>query len=321
MKKIVLLALSMMLLFTGCQKKETGAQKGATAQGGKEGLTVVTSFYPIYLLAENVVQGVDGVTLKNMASPQTGCLHDYQLSTQDMKLLEEADVFFVNGGGMERFLDKAVATYPKLDVADTSRGIWIQDDDDRIEDDHDYDEETEKYEEEHDHDDEENPHIWLSMSNAVKQAENICETMVRLDPKNEETYRKNTEQFGESLKALMKQTNEFALGEKKEVGIFHEGFGYFAEAFGFEDEICIFVDDNETPSSKVIADAIAEAKAEKITVFFAADDSGKEIAQTIAEEVGGKVYVLDPITTGELKADAYRTAMEKNVATIKEALK
>jgi len=324
MKKLALLLLSLMLVLGGCQKEEESkqaSQKTQETQAQKGGLTVVTSFYPVYLLAENVTKGAEGITLQNMAPPQTGCLHDYQLSTKDMKLLEAADVFFINGGGMELFLDKAMAAYPNLVVADTSKGISLQDGENRIEDDHDRDEEDKKYDEEYDHDDVGNAHIWLSMPNAIKQTETIRDAMIRLDPKNEKVYEKNTEMFAESLKDLMKQTNEIQLSKKQETGIFHEGFSYFAQAFGFEDEICIFVDDNETPSSKVIADAIAEAKEEGIRVFFAADDSGKEIAQTIADEVGGKVYILDPITSGEMKAEAYKNAMEKNVNTIKEALK
>ena len=63
--------------------------------------TVVTSFYPIYLFALNLTQGIDGITIRNLAAPNTGCLHDYQLSTGDMKVLNKADVFLINGAGME----------------------------------------------------------------------------------------------------------------------------------------------------------------------------------------------------------------------------
>ena len=39
--------------------------------------TVVTSFYPIYLFALNLTHGIDGITIRNLAAPNTGCLHDY----------------------------------------------------------------------------------------------------------------------------------------------------------------------------------------------------------------------------------------------------
>ena len=56
-------------------------------------LTVVTSFYPMYIATLNIVDGVKGVRLENLSEPQTGCLHDFQLTPEDMKLLSTADVF------------------------------------------------------------------------------------------------------------------------------------------------------------------------------------------------------------------------------------
>ena len=89
-KKGLVLFLLSALLFTAC-----GTEKNKTGETDK--LTVVTSFYPVYLLAQEIVQGAEGIRLENMAQPQTGCLHDYELSISDMKLLETADIFIING--------------------------------------------------------------------------------------------------------------------------------------------------------------------------------------------------------------------------------
>ena len=88
MKKILAFCLAAAMVLGGCGKG-TENTAGETAQ--TDGLTVVTSFYPVYLLAANVTDGVEGVTLKNMTQPQTGCLHDYELTTEDMKTLEGAE--------------------------------------------------------------------------------------------------------------------------------------------------------------------------------------------------------------------------------------
>lgn len=89
-------------------------QKKEQAKDGD--LLVVTSFYPMYVAAENVIENVEGVTLKNLSEPQTGCLHDYQLTAADMKLLSKADVFIVNGGGIESFLSDVAESYPNLKI-------------------------------------------------------------------------------------------------------------------------------------------------------------------------------------------------------------
>ena len=75
-KKGLVLFLLSALLFTAC-----GTEKNKTEETDK--LTVVTSFYPVYLLAQEIVQGAEGIRLENMAQPQTGCLHDYELSIYD----------------------------------------------------------------------------------------------------------------------------------------------------------------------------------------------------------------------------------------------
>ena len=51
-------------------------------------LTVVTSFYPMYIAAENVIGDADGVRLENLSEPQTGCLHDFQLTPEDMVVVD-----------------------------------------------------------------------------------------------------------------------------------------------------------------------------------------------------------------------------------------
>ena len=123
------------------------------------GIRVTASFYPVYIIAENVVGEVPGIDLRSMAQPQTGCLHDYQLTTADMRSLEDTDLFIVNGGGMESFLNNALELFPELDVIDTSAGVTSLEGHDHGHTDHDHGE---------------NSHYWMYPENAVVQAENIC---------------------------------------------------------------------------------------------------------------------------------------------------
>ena len=86
---------------------------------------MVTSFYPVYIMALNITEGIDGVSVDNMAGQQTGCLHDYQLQNRDMQNLETADAFVINGAGMESFLSKVLEQLPELPVVDSSEGISL----------------------------------------------------------------------------------------------------------------------------------------------------------------------------------------------------
>ena len=115
-------------------------------------LTVVTSFYPMYIATLNIVDGVEGVRLENLSEPQTGCLHDFQLTPEDMKLLSTADVFVINGGGIESFMSDVAKAYPKLDVVEACEDVALLSEDD-ADSDHDHDHEADaESDSDHDHD-------------------------------------------------------------------------------------------------------------------------------------------------------------------------
>lgn len=306
MKKILAFCLAAAMLLGGCGKtdvhtEETGAET--------EGLTVVTSFYPIYLLAANVTDGVDGVALKNMTQPQTGCLHDYELTTEDMKTLEGADVLFINGLGMESFLDKVMGQYPDLFIVDTSTGSVTLAGDDHG---HAHEGEAEG--------EEENAHIWLNPSNGVKQAEVICDALSQADPANADKYAENTAAFAKSMESVIAQAEAIQAAPGTEVAVFHEGLAYLADLCDMEVGVGIYADENEEPSAKEMAEAAEEIKEDGIKLLLAADDAGMKYAETLAEETGATVVELNPITSGELNKDVYRLGMERNLQTLADAL-
>ncbi len=86
-------------------------------------LQVVTTFYPVYMIGANLAKGIEGIEVNSLTDLNTGCLHDYQLTTEDMKLISEADVMIINGGGMESFLEDIKTNYPNLSIIDASEGI------------------------------------------------------------------------------------------------------------------------------------------------------------------------------------------------------
>lgn len=102
----------------------TKAYVSVGQQKEREELLIVTSFYPMYVAALNIAGECPGVIVENLSEPQTGCLHDYQLTPQDMILLSEADVFVVNGGGIETFLTDVAEKYPELTIINAGAEIF-----------------------------------------------------------------------------------------------------------------------------------------------------------------------------------------------------
>ena len=261
------------------------------------GIRVTASFYPVYIIAENVVGEVPGIDLRSMAQPQTGCLHDYQLTTADMRSLEDTDLFIVNGGGMESFLDNALELFPELDVIDTSAGVTSLDGHDHGHTGHDHGE---------------NSHYWMYPENAVVQAENICGALSEICPEYADEFRQNTDAFKESVSGI-----ETFDGKGISVCVFNEAFEYLHLSYGFDVAAVVEMDENETPSAKELAEIITEINDGGIDLLIAADDASKTVADTIARETGAGVVVLDPVLTGDPVPERYTEAMNENARILK----
>lgn len=132
----------------------------------EDGFAVMASFYPMYTAALQVAEGIDGVTVSCLTQPQTGCLHDYQLSPGEMIALKEADILVLNGAGAETFLSSALAQLPGLRVADTSEGIPLLEGQG-----HTHEHDGSETAEEHAH--AVNEHIWMSPARYARQVENL----------------------------------------------------------------------------------------------------------------------------------------------------
>ena len=302
-KKMLVLLLALMVFLSGC-----GKQVHTTENSEK--LQVVTSFYPIYLLAQAATEGAQELELRNMAQPQTGCLHDYELTISDMKLLEGADVLIINGGGMEGFLEQAVERYPELTIVDTSAGIEL------LEEAHHHHGEEAEADDHEGHDHEGNPHIWLSPEKAAHQVEAIAHALSELDQADAECFAANAERFREKAHVLQGKAHDIGIPEGEFAAVFHEGFAYLAELFHMENVFGIFADDYEMPSAKELAEGADEAKDHGIRFFLTAADGGQIYAETIAAELDEEVIILDPLTTADAENRSYLERMEKNIETV-----
>ena len=302
MKKIIILLLCLLLtLPAGC----------AAQDAAQDELIIMTSFYPMYIFCANIAGGVQGVSVLNMAAPDTGCLHDYQLLPADMRALEKADVLVINGAGMESFMDKVLEQYPDLPVITASEGIEM------LGEAHEH-----AHEGEDDHEDEDvNAHVWLNPELAAQEVENISAALAQLDGAHAQAYEANTAAYAQRIRALGEEMRTALAGVKnRQIITFHEAFPYFAQAFDLEIVGVIEREPGEEPGTRELAQTCDLVRERGVKALFAEPQYPNRAAETIARETGAKVYTLDPIVTGELDKDAYETKMRENLATLLEAL-
>ncbi|MEW6184033.1 MAG: zinc ABC transporter substrate-binding protein [Bacillota bacterium] len=289
---------AMAVFLTGCRGQTTAAPERPTA--GKA-FTIATSFYPMYIDVINIVKDVPGVKVVNMTPPMTGCLHDYQLKPDDLKTLTEARIFVINGAGMESFMDKVVSQLPDLRTVDACKGIPLI---------------------KGEGDEGDNPHVWVSISDAIRQVKNIGLQLAALDPDHAAQYYANTSAYVNKLEALRDKMHQVLDGAKKrDIITFHEAFPYFAREFNLNIAAVIEREPGSEPNAAELADTIETVKRAKITALFAEPQYPVKAAETIAGETGAKVYTLDPVVTGPMEPDAYLRIMESNMKTLEKALK
>lgn len=294
LKKIfsLITVLAVIIFFTGC-----GANKDS------DKLKIVTSFYPMYIDAINIAGNVEGVEVVNLTRPQTGCLHDYQLTTEDMKTLETADIFIVNGLGMENFLDKVTSARSDLKIIDASKSdeIYTLKDGDEI-----------------------NPHVWVSVTYAMQQVKAITSQLCEADPAHSDAYKKNALEYLNKLSALRDEMH-LALDNlpHKDIVTFHEAFQYFAAEFKLNIVAVIEREPGTEPTPQELAETIQKVNALPVKILFAEPQYSPKSADTIARETGATISILDPIVTGETKlesADDYINKMRINMDVLAKAL-
>ena len=273
--------------------------------------TVVTSFYPVWLIALNLTDGIENLTVRNLAAPSVGCLHDYQLQPADMKLLTGADALLVNGAGMEAFLPEITRAFPDLPVIAASEGIDLLAEGDAVQIGEAEGEEV-------------NSHIWLDPARAIRMAENLANGLMKLLPGSRSTIAENLEKYSMRLAALDAKIREGLRDlPSRDIVTFHEAFPYFAASYGLHVVAVVNKEPGEVLTPTQMGTLAAEISRLGNPPLFIEPQYTDLSARTLAQETGASVFMLDPVVTGpeeNVPLDYYETAMLKNMDTLIEAL-
>lgn len=337
MKKKIMILFSIMLVIVLCSMLISALTRQKEDKSDK--ITIVTSFYPMYVLAKNIVGDEPNAEVVNLTEFKSGCLHDYQLTTSDMKKLENADILIMNGGGMESFIENILEAYPNLPIIDASEGIEYL-----LSEGHDHEDEngidveedagndetniassldtSDNEVEEDNHElDEYNAHVWLNTNYYIKQIQTVQEALVEYDPKNAAIYQDNGTAYQAEVKVIKEQMeNALAETQNTKIVIFHDSFAYLAQELGLDVVHTVNMDSESSLSAGEIAEVVDEVNKEQIKILFTEEQYSTSIADNIAKETEASVYVIDSIVSGDMSKDGYISAMKKNLEVLKKAL-
>lgn len=294
MKKFLSLLLSLMLLgLAGCS---------STSNRDRAATTIACTTYPVYLLAQAVTQGVDDVEPVLVINQQISCLHNYTLTMNDMKAIEGCDLLAINGADMEEFLEDVLES---RDYLDCSQGLDLLFNEEEGEDD---------------------AHIWLDPERAAGMAANLAAGLSEADPDNANAYQANVEAIQKELSAFQTELSDSLSSLVcRELITFHDGFRYFAQAFGLEIVASVEEEEGSEASARRISELVELIDQYQLPAVFTEVNGAEATANALAQERKIGVYALDlgmsrqnvPEALNGL--EAYEFILRQNVETILEA--
>lgn len=279
MKKIstILIIALVLSLFAGC------------SGNGKAQVAATTA--TVYQFAQALCADT-GISVTRLVTESVSCLHDYSLNVRQMQLINAAEVIVISGGGLEEaFMSD---TLSGKNVIDGAAGIEL----------------TVRGEEA-------DNHIWMSPVLAKQMAKNICEGLAKQYPEQKDIFESNLQmlnrQFDEVIAYGQQQLGTLSC---REMITFHNGFGYFADAFDLTILRSIEEEAGSEASAKQLIELIELVREHQLPAIFTETNGSAVSAHTIKSETGVEVYALD-MCMGNLD---YFAAMRRNIDTVKEAL-
>ena len=307
----------------------------------KAEVKVVTSIKPIHSLVSYVMDGVGAPDLivDGFNSP-----HNFQLKPSHAKMLENADIIFWIGEGLENFLEKPLDSISKnakkVELMEIKGINKLEFREKNIFNEHDHDEhkhEEDGHKEEHDeheheedghkeekhddhdgHDDhghgEHDPHIWLDPQNAKVMVKLITKELSELDSKNAPTYKKNSEKALSDLDKLIKKVKKDTNKDLRFVA-FHDAYHYYEDRFGINLLGALTVNPDVLPGAEQLAEIREVIEHEKVNCIFSEPQFNPDIIKSIAKDTGIKTGVLDPLGANLDKGKNLYFDLIKNIST------
>ena len=281
------------ILLTAAMTVSLASCANEPAQREDDGeFNIVTSFYPMQILAMNVAGGIDGVTVECMSDPNIGCIHDHVFTTDDLRKVENADVYIENGLDLETFNDQLLNAYPDLTIIEAASEV------------------TDAPEDE----DEVNGHVWTSIDDYIIEIRTVSEALSEADPDHAQEYEANAEEYIGRIEELRSRyEDQIAAVQGMSVLVVDETLPSFCVWLGLDYETVETDHEQSALSAGDIADTIDWMNDNGVTVIFVSSDNDTGIADSIAAEINGSIFDFYTCMTGEVYADAYIDQMTNNL--------
>lgn len=258
--------------------------------------TIFVSVYPIYDFTKRIARDRYDIHLLTPCGQEP---HDYEPTAREIGGLSDAPLLLLNGLGIDSWSESLPDSLAKksrtvTDSIETKTINGVTD-----------------------------PHVWLSVTNAIKEMENIKDILSELSPENQEYFQNNYETEKKAFLELDRQYRDELRDLKTHyLVVSHAAFGYLEE-YGLRQIYLSGLEPDSTPTAKQTEAIIESMKEYQITTVFYEETVSPDIAKAIAKETGAKTKTLNPLESlseedMKNKKD-YLSIMKENLEKIKEA--
>jgi manganese/iron transport system substrate-binding protein len=253
---------------------------GCTPKGAA-GFTVVTTFTIIADMARNVAGDAARVESITKVGAE---IHNYQPTPQDLVKAQGADLLLWNGLNLELWFAqffRSLRGVPGVVVSDGVEPIGIG---------------------EGPYDGKPNPHAWMSPAAGGIYVDNIRDALVRYDPANAETYRRNAAAYKARIDATLAPVRArlAALPPERRWLVTSEGaFTYLVRDLGLRELYLWPINADQQGTPQQVRRVIDAVRANRIPAVFSESTISPDAAQQVARETGaayGGVLYVDSLS-------------------------
>ncbi|WP_214105316.1 metal ABC transporter substrate-binding protein [Acrocarpospora catenulata] len=269
---------------------------------------VAASFYPLQWLAEQV--GGPDTTVEGLTKPGVEP-HDLELTPRQVADVADAGlVVYIKG--VQPAVDEAVTQHAADRSFDAATAVPTLAAEEHGE---------EEHADEHGHAElPYDPHLWLDPSRFATVATKLGERLAAADPAHAAAYRDRATAIAAELTTLDKEFQQgLATCQSRVIVTSHEAFGYLADRYRLQQIGVSGLDPDAEPTPARLAQVADVAKREKVTTIFTEELVSPKVSEVLAQEVGAKTAVLNPLESQPAGGD-YLTAMRTDLTTLRGAL-
>lgn len=287
MKRILccLMAAALCVL-AGC-----GSTGTETNETGDKLLLATTK--PVYELTQAVLGDTPGIQVELLIQEQVSCLHDYTITTGQMKKIEQAEAVILSGAGLEDFMASSLSGKDQSAIIDSSDGIELLGDD---------------------------PHIWLDPRRYAQQGLNIAKALGEKYPDYAADFTANAKAYTDDILAAY-ENDWYPAAQSlscKELVTFHDGFSYFADAYGLTILAAMEEEEGAEPSAAELKEVMDLTREHQLPMIFAEKNGATNAAEIVSQETGAKLGILNLGMSSD--SGDYKQVMDEDISALKAGL-